>query len=238
MNIIDYTGRKVGYIKVLKRIGYYNAPSGQKQPLWECECTKCGRIFNLKSQDIKYKIDHNIQNCNKCGLDPITGKNKYIFHEDYVTGYTSKQEPFYVDRDDFELIKDYCWYINDQGYVIYKSKENGNLRMHRLIMSQYYDIDGYDIDHIRENSRNDNRKKNLRIATRTQNNMNRNKIGVHIVKKTNKWQAGITVNGQYHHLGVYDNKEDAIAARKRGEEQYFKEYSYSYSQSIAMEEPK
>ncbi|HHQ0190770.1 TPA: hypothetical protein ACSKR0_002833 [Listeria monocytogenes] len=40
--------------------------------------------------------------------------------------------------------------------------------------------------------------------------------------KDNKWVARIFVSGKEHHLGSFDTIEEAIAAREKGEELYFK----------------
>lgn len=237
MKYIDYTGMKLGDFEIIERIGTHITPSGQRKPLWKCKCNKCGKISNITSQDIKRKISRNITDCGTCGLDPITGKNRYEIYDDYVIGYTSKQEPFFIDREDYDLVKNYTWHKNDQNYIVYKQKSCGNLRMHRLIMGHYYDIDGMDIDHIRSNSRNDNRKGNLRVVTRSQNNMNRNTYkGVYYSSYRQKWVAHIVINGWNNYLGYFDNYEDALECRKKGEQKYFKENSYDYSQKIALEE--
>ena len=56
--------------------------------------------------------------------------------------------------------------------------------------------------------------------------------GVYLQKKTGKWAAQITFRGKTYFLGVYDKIEDAIKARKRGEEMhddflewYYREYA-------------
>ena len=43
----------------------------------------------------------------------------------------------------------------------------------------------------------------------------------------NKWQANLQINGKLLYLGLFDNKEDAISARKNAEVKYFKEYNYN-----------
>lgn len=45
--------------------------------------------------------------------------------------------------------------------------------------------------------------------------------GVHRVAKTGRWIAQITLKGQKHYLGSYGTKEEAIHARKKGEELIF-----------------
>ena len=85
------------------------------------------------------------------------------------------------------------------------------------------------IDHIDGNSLN-NRIENLRAATHKQNCENRkgaqknSKTGVKGVswaKKAKKWEAQIQHNGTKKHLGYYETKEDAIAARIAAEKEYF-----------------
>lgn len=45
-------------------------------------------------------------------------------------------------------------------------------------------------------------------------------VGIYAIKGTGRWTASIYVNGKLISLGSYDNKEDAIAARKAGEIYY------------------
>lgn len=51
-----------------------------------------------------------------------------------------------------------------------------------------------------------------------------NKSGVRGVYQTKngKWRAYISVKGKQYSLGYFDNFDDAVAARKAGEEKYFK----------------
>lgn len=44
--------------------------------------------------------------------------------------------------------------------------------------------------------------------------------GVEWVPNVNKWKAVISFQGQRHYLGCYEKFEDAVKARKRGEEEY------------------
>ena len=54
--------------------------------------------------------------------------------------------------------------------------------------------------------------------------------GVGWSKKNNKWRARITLNNKEYHLGYFDDKNDAIKARKEAENKYFGEFSYENSQ--------
>jgi hypothetical protein len=75
------------------------------------------------------------------------------------------------------------------------------------------------IDHINGNPC-DNRMCNLRLATVSQNAMNRGLQknnssgfkGVNYYSKRNKWNARIKANKKYYHLGYFDTAEEAHLA--------------------------
>ena len=155
-------------------------------------------------------------------------QNSYDLSGEYGIGYTTKNEPFYFDKEDYEKIKDYCWYKDTQGYLC--CKRDKMYLLHRVIMDAQYKEE---VDHINHNTI-DNRKENLRICSSSQNHMNRGASsisasgirGVYWYNNLKKWSAEIVVDGQKIILGQYKNIEDAIKARKEAEIKYFKEYRY------------
>ena len=129
------------------------------------------------------------------------------------------------------MIKNYCWSIKNDGYVV-----SGKTILSRLVMGN---PDGFEVDHIHgELTRYDNRKENLRIVTKTQNSMNVNirknntsgVTGVSWHKKSNKWRAYITVNSKMKEIGCFCSFDDAVLARRKAEDKYFGEFSYTNSQ--------
>ena len=78
---------------------------------------------------------------------------------EYGIGYTSKGEEFYFDLEDYDLIKNYCWYKTFYGYLA--TRERGSKKhifLHKIIL-RYQNQSKNDIDHINGNKA-DNRKSN------------------------------------------------------------------------------
>lgn len=82
------------------------------------------------------------------------------------------------------------------------------------------------VDHV-NGDKTDNRFCNLRLATKAQNSQN-SKLsiknasgykGVSWHKAAKKWRADICANRRLYFLGLFNNKEDAINARKKAEEE-------------------
>ena len=119
--------------------------------------------------------------------------------------------------------------------------DNGKLiQLHRFIVDA---PEGMIVDHIRgEQSRTDNRKRNLRFATVSQNGQNRKRgannssgvVGVYKHKPTNTWRAYICISNHNIWLGSFNDIEEAIKARKDAEEKYFGEWSYDNSQKMQL----
>jgi hypothetical protein len=158
--------------------------------------------------------------------------NKYDLSGEYGIGYTTNtNKEFYFDLEDYDKIKDYCW-IEDIGTTGYRSirarvpGKNKKVIMHWVIMEEKW------YDHIDRNPFN-NRKNNLRKATKSENNRNcsisKNNIsgiiGVSLDKRNNNWRARITVNRKEIALGSFKDKKDAIRVRLKAEKKYFGDFA-------------
>lgn len=163
---------------------------------------------------------------------PRSNGNTYDLSGEYGIGYTSKGEEFYFDLEDYDKIKDYCWcYSGKDKYV---SNTRYKLRMHRFVMN--CQDEKLVVDHINHITYDD-RKKNLRICSNSQNGMNKKIVknnqsgcnGVTFDKNSSQWRARIGVNQTMINVGRFTYKEEAIHARKQAEENYFGEYSYDNS---------
>jgi len=127
-----------------------------------------------------------------------------------------------IDKDDLEKVKKYKWGMCD-GYVCNNNKKT-KIKLHQLIIGKK---DGLEIDH-RSTNKLDNRKSNLRHCTHSQNCMNKKRKGYNWSKAAQKWQVRIQVNYKRINLGLFKKEEDAIKARQKGEQKYYKEFTYQY----------
>jgi len=142
-----------------------------------------------------------------------------------------------VDDDDYEFVSQWKWCGHKIGRTFYADRTSGHqlVYMHVEILKHYRDwIPGRMVDH-RNMCGLDNRKENLRVATKGQNSQNRgptrrNKtgiVGVSWDKRDSKWYACIMVNGSTINLGFFPDIQDAIAAREQAEVKYFGDFRYN-----------
>ena len=142
----------------------------------------------------------------------------------------SKGKYAIVDDEDYRHINKYKWSYHNAGYacrVIWKNNKQIMILMHRYIMKT---PKNKDTDHKNRNKL-DNRKKNLRICSRSNNmkNMLKWRIktasskykGVTWFKAANKWMAQIKVNKKKLHLGLFVNEIDAAKAYNKAAKKYF-----------------
>lgn len=222
---------KFGKLTVIRKYDVKN----NKRIRWLCQCD-CGNIKIVIGDDLKSGHTKSCGCYTKEKQKEIHKKyNTYELTGEYGIGYTSKGEEFYFDLEDYDKIKDYCWYKTPQGYIASRVGEEC-VEFHRLVLNIGKDNYDCDVDHICHN-KCDNRKAQLRIVTRSQNSMNAQPkktntsgvVGVYWDKCRNKWAAYIKKNYKNIYIGRFESKDDAIKARKEAEEKYFGEYSYDNS---------
>lgn len=91
--------------------------------------------------------------------------------------------------------------------------------------------EGECVDHINRN-RLDNRKENLRIATRKENARNRRYKGYNWMKREKKWRAQIKVDGVKIHLGYFTDESEAGKAYIEAHVKYFGEFSPYFKREL------
>lgn len=133
-----------------------------------------------------------------------------------------------IDEEDLKkitstLLPNNNWTIGGNGHVVGWCLVNGKrkqLQLSRLVMDCFDHTK--DVDH-KFHDKTDNRKQNLRICSRSDNQCNRRKLeiayskykGVSFEKCRNKWIARISYKGKSKNLGRFNSELDAALAYDR-----------------------
>ena len=138
-----------------------------------------------------------------------------------------------VDAADHAQLKDLDWFVSKDGYAVgFVPNGDGHFKlqyMHRLILQP----DPEEVaDHINGDTL-DNRRANLRIATRQQNTQSKRLSslsetrlkGVGWHKERGKYHARICLQGIRYHLGFYADAETAALAYDEAARLLFGEFA-------------
>lgn len=139
----------------------------------------------------------------------------------------SKRIFFLIDSEDYKKVRKYSWYPavvkKKKGSIIYVKTifRNKHLYLHNLLVKK---PKHKFIDHINRNGL-DNRKQNLRVATKLENMFNRlsgkkNKTGYIGVLKNKRapihpYYGRVTKNGKSYVVGYYKTAIEAAIARDK-----------------------
>jgi hypothetical protein len=151
-----------------------------------------------------------------------------------------------VDDADYDWLSQWKWYFNprntnaEQGYAArtVNYKADGEWRFYRVLMHrQILGVpDRLQADHINGDG-TDNRRANLRLATRNENARNVGKKpdrggrrpskykGLEYVPKTGRWIARVLVGGKRIYLGTFDTELGAARAYDEGAKEHHGEYA-------------
>jgi hypothetical protein len=209
-------GERFGKLIVLEKD---NILSKHGQPKFHCQCD-CGSITSILRNSL---ITGNSSKCKGHRL------NEYIVCDDYILldVSTPKNKDTYskIDSDDIDKILTHKvngrgakWIAHDSSegrWGIYVSDTARKTRLHRFVVGLIDPI--FIVDHINGDTL-DNRKQNLRIITRSENNKNMRKhvnntsgyTGV--ILKDGLWVANIEVANKKLYLGGFDTKAEANIA--------------------------
>lgn len=218
----DLTGKVFGHLTVLKYLG------GGK---WLCQC-ECSSKNTVEARSDRLRSKDTIS----CGCIKRYAKKRWEpinIDKDTYGVPLSKGQIALIDKEDFDKVKDYGWSVlfskKRNVYYAVGIVNSKKVLMHRFIMN----ADGLcDIDHKDHNTLN-NRKSNIRICIRTQNNMNRDKQknnssgykGVSI-NQCGNYFANITVNKRTTYLGTFKTALEASEAYQKAAKELHGEFYY------------
>ena len=203
-----------------------------------CECELCGRIISVRGENL---VSGNTKGCG-CDRNQKISRglhenklNKYEFNNElncWMGFANNTQSVFLFDKDDYDLVSNYCWYENNDGRIITRLSRSEQIFLHRLLMfglnaRQHCEL----VDHINRNPM-DNRRCNLRTCSNAENLRNSTKShsasgirGVTFNKQSGMWMAYIEVNGKHINLGKFTDINDAAKVRREKELEYFGEFA-------------
>lgn len=185
-NILGQTFNRLTAIEEVEPI------NGNTAYLFKCTC---GNEKVMRSSAV---LTGRSKSCGCLSIEMINAYNKKVnkfdLTGDFGIGYTTKGEEFYFDLEDYEKIKDYCWYLNGSGYATAKIN-NKKMFMHKFV------TEGINTDLIDHKDRNklNNTKDNLRICSVSDNNINislrkdnsTGVTGVHFIERSKAWISQI-----------------------------------------------
>lgn len=135
-----------------------------------------------------------------------------------------------VDDEDYEWLRQYEWQVDRHNSVKTHAPGMKGKLIHRLILNAPEHLE---VDHI-DGNRLNNQRSNLRLATSSQNKMNRGPRkdntsgykGVSWHSQRLKWTARVKTGQKYIHLGLFDSKEAAALAYNSAARQLHGEYAW------------
>ena len=198
----------------------------------EHKCEVCGRLWRKKLKaDGKIVCNKHYKQFKKFGCFKDTSprtqrdKNEIIIDGDvaYICLYDKQYnviDKAIIDAEDVDKVKNIKWRKNCNGYVINNSKSD--VFLHRQILG----VDEM-VDH-RDGNRLNKRKENLRVCTKSTNQMNVDYKGIYErqTKDGISWISKIKINGKQLHLGMFKYKEEALYCRWFAEQLIFGEFAY------------
>jgi hypothetical protein len=214
----NLTGRTFGKLTV---IGFAGRVDGT--PRWWVECSCSAHTRKVVRSNVL--VQGKTRTCGACP-NPVVHRPKGVTVIK-LTKRSGKILNCFIDSSDYDLVKEYRWYAHKKrrtSYAVSHSRKVGGkqveLSMHRLIRP---DIVG-EVDHKNHNGL-DNRRKNLRPATHSQQAINihrKNSSGYRGCYPTQngKFVVVLSWERKHIHLGTFPTAVKAARAYDRAAKKY------------------
>lgn len=208
----DYIGKQFGMLTVLE---YAGKRDGMHQWLCQCGCGNKVVVGQTPLQNGK-RTDCGCKSCRPCRRSIIKDDSKK--ETQYVEGITGNVFGKLTVLEFVEFKKGKSLWrcrceCGNETVVQYSNLISGHTKSCGCLQKMMWKenlklIDGTSVTLLES-------MKNRTIASNTSGY-----TGVYRQAKSGKWAAQITFKGKTYYLGAYDKVEDAVKARKRGEEMH------------------
>lgn len=246
-NIDDLTNQKFGRLTVIGRDLERDTREQTGIVHWLCQCD-CGNPklssvvgFQLKSGRTQSCGCYASEQIKKRNKKYSTKINNYEVLDDCAVIFDNKNNKCMIDKEDLNTVLKWYWRKvpkrgdMNKGYWVTNTKDTDKYNKKILMLHQIvgeikygeYDTNYYMTDHLSRDT-DDNRKRNLYLKNNISNTHNRSlskantsgKTGVSFNNQKNTWTSYITVAYKTIYFGDFDKYEDAVAARRKAEDEY------------------
>jgi hypothetical protein len=206
--IIDLTGQKFGRLTVVRRDG----SNKHKKAIWFCKCD-CGNEKRVTTGNLK---SGGVRSCGCLQIEIRTRHSKsdtleYYIWSQMIQRCENPKNKHYKDYGQRGISVCERWHNFKNFYADMGDKPSPKLSLDRI------DVNG--------NYEPSNCKWSTPLEQTLNRRVNKNNssgfAGVSWVKRSKKWIARIRVDRESIQLGSFENKEDAIKARKQAELKYW-----------------
>ncbi len=209
----DLTGRRFGKLEAV-------SPTEKRASggiVWRCRCD-CGNETETSSHQL---VSGNTKSCGCLGHPPLKDFVGNRFGQLTVVAYEGKRDGMHRWR-----CKCDCGNETVVGQTLLQSGKTRSCGCRKT-------------DAIRENLKLVEGTSVLKLEKAKNGLMRSNTSGyngVYLDKKTGRWKAQITFKGKTYYLGTYDKIEEAVKARKRGEELHEDFLDWYYTEYLPAKE--
>lgn len=201
---------------------------GKRQIFYLCKCLTCGKEFEIHASRIGLRFD--------CGCTCENAKVKVEVGE--VFGRLTVKSVYRLTPKG----KYYCTCECECGKIIENVKsqslKNGQKKSCGCLLAEYQNIKGKYLGLVNERYYTEGTSLLHIREMNVQSNNTSGVRGVGWVKQKKKWRARIKFKGIYYHLGLYKKLEDAKAARKLAEENFFESFLEEFQKQKAENKKK
>lgn len=206
---LDITGQRWGCLVAVRQIGYRTIePTGKKQAVWLWHCD-CGNEKEIPATQVKHG---GTRSCGCKANEHITSLRKQD-----ITGRRFGKMTAIRPTEQRDNNGGVIWELKcDCGNLTYKTVNI--LKTGRVLSCGcHYKATRSETGKHRRDIVADTSVSSIVVSKRVRLNNTSGHTGISLNKKTGKWEAYINFQKKHYHLGVFNDKNEAIGAREMAE---------------------